>query len=92
MGLADKVINCSVCGQEFVFTESQQRQFQKRGFRDPKKCPSCRQKRGRRSRGNGPARERTITIICERCGREAVVPDRPLTPRYIFCRECYDKL
>lgn len=42
----DKNINCADCGQEFVFTASEQAFYAEKGFTDaPKRCKSCRQAR-----------------------------------------------
>jgi len=39
---ADKTLTCADCGQQFVFTESEQQFFADRGFTEPRRCPSCR--------------------------------------------------
>src|SRR5262245_30253355 len=39
---ADKNLTCSDCGEQFVFTESEQQFFADRGFTEPRRCPSCR--------------------------------------------------
>ena len=38
----DKTLTCSDCGQQFVFTESEQQFFADRGFTEPRRCSSCR--------------------------------------------------
>jgi len=38
----DKILTCSDCGEQFVFTESEQQFFADRGFTEPRRCPSCR--------------------------------------------------
>lgn len=40
--MADQVITCSDCGQEFVFTESEQAFYADRGFTTPRRCAACR--------------------------------------------------
>jgi CxxC-x17-CxxC domain-containing protein len=42
---SDKTMTCADCGQEFVFTASEQQFYADRGFSDPRRCPSCRQAR-----------------------------------------------
>jgi CxxC-x17-CxxC domain-containing protein len=39
---ADKTLTCADCGQQFVFTESEQQFYADRGFSEPRRCPSCR--------------------------------------------------
>lgn len=38
----DKVIVCQDCGQEFTFTEGEQKFYAERGFADPVRCKACR--------------------------------------------------
>jgi CxxC-x17-CxxC domain-containing protein len=51
----DKTVTCSDCGQEFVFTASEQDFYAQRGFTEPRRCPSCRasRKAARNSEGGG---------------------------------------
>jgi CxxC-x17-CxxC domain-containing protein len=42
---ADKTIACADCGQEFVFTASEQQFYADRQFSDPRRCASCRASR-----------------------------------------------
>jgi len=41
----DKNLACADCGQEFVFTASEQDFYGQRGFTEPRRCPSCRASR-----------------------------------------------
>jgi CxxC-x17-CxxC domain-containing protein len=42
----DRTITCADCGQEFIFTASEQAFYAEKGFTDaPKRCKSCRQSR-----------------------------------------------
>jgi CxxC-x17-CxxC domain-containing protein len=41
----DKNLTCSDCGQEFVFTASEQDFYAQRGFTEPRRCASCRASR-----------------------------------------------
>jgi CxxC-x17-CxxC domain-containing protein len=52
---SDRTITCADCGQEFVFTASEQQFYTDRGFSDPRRCPTCRQarKQARGSSGGG---------------------------------------
>jgi CxxC-x17-CxxC domain-containing protein len=46
----DRVLTCADCGQDFVFSASDQEFYAGRGFTDPRRCPSCRASR-RAARG-----------------------------------------
>ena len=48
----DKNLTCADCGQEFVFTASEQDFYAQRGFTEPRRCPSCRASR-KAARGAG---------------------------------------
>ena len=37
---SDKNLTCADCGQEFVFTASEQDFYAQRGFTEPRRCPS----------------------------------------------------
>src|SRR5436305_13381366 len=52
---SDKNLTCADCGQEFVFTASEQDFYAQRGFTEPRRCPSCRasRKAARNSTGGG---------------------------------------
>jgi CxxC-x17-CxxC domain-containing protein len=51
----DKNLTCSDCGQEFVFTSSEQDFYAQRGFTEPRRCASCRasRKAARNADGGG---------------------------------------
>ena len=51
----DKNLTCADCGQEFVFTASEQDFYAQRGFTEPRRCPSCRasRKAARNASGGG---------------------------------------
>ena len=51
----DKNLTCADCGQEFVFTASEQDFYAQRGFTEPRRCPSCRasRKAARGAEGGG---------------------------------------
>src|SRR5712671_7356967 len=52
---SDKTLTCADCGQEFVFTASEQDFYAQRGFTEPRRCPSCRasRKAARNAEGGG---------------------------------------
>lgn len=41
----DKELTCVDCGNKFVFTASEQKFFESKGFTEPKRCPDDRAKR-----------------------------------------------
>src|SRR4029078_12143489 len=51
----DKNLTCADCGQEFVFTASEQDFYSQRGFTEPRRAPSWRpsRKAARNSEGGG---------------------------------------
>ncbi len=42
---SDRTLTCADCGQEFVFSASEQQFYADRQFTDPRRCPSCRASR-----------------------------------------------
>jgi len=49
---SDRTLTCADCGQEFVFTASEQQFYTDRGFSDPRRCRNCRAQR-KASMGSG---------------------------------------
>jgi CxxC-x17-CxxC domain-containing protein len=49
----DKNLTCADCGQEFVFTASEQDFYAQRGFTEPRRCASCRASRKAARNANG---------------------------------------
>ncbi|HEY5588426.1 MAG TPA: zinc-ribbon domain-containing protein [Candidatus Paceibacterota bacterium] len=43
--MEDKILICQDCGEEFVFTISEQEFFESKMFQNPKRCPDCRRAR-----------------------------------------------
>src|SRR5437764_14874325 len=70
----DKVLKCSECGAEFVFTAGEQMFFADKGFKnEPKRCKSCKAKRAEGGGGHAaPTRSETKTN-CSQCGKGTVV-------------------
>jgi hypothetical protein len=51
--MADKVIVCKDCKEEFVFTEREQAFYKEKGFdNEPVRCPNCRKAR-KQQKDNG---------------------------------------
>jgi CxxC-x17-CxxC domain-containing protein len=93
MEYRDKVLKCTECGGEFIFTAGEQMFFADKGFKnEPKRCKSC---KGSRAQGNemgsaGPQRVETKTV-CSQCGKETTVPFKPTQGRPVYCRECFQQ-
>ena len=97
----DKVLKCSDCGAEFVFTAGEQMFFADKGFKnEPKRCKAC---KANRAQGNGSSvgvgagsgsgniqRVETKTV-CSQCGKETTVPFKPTQGRPVYCRECFQQ-
>ncbi|MCK4301415.1 MAG: zinc-ribbon domain containing protein [candidate division Zixibacteria bacterium] len=57
-GFEPKILICSECGEEFVFTCAAQEYFAERGYtEDPKRCKSChtQYKKSQREQRRSPA-------------------------------------
>ena len=52
MSFEDKTLRCADCGNEFVFSASEQEFFAEKGFtNEPKRCPACRRARRQQREG-----------------------------------------
>ena len=98
MDFVDRILRCSDCGNDFVFTAGEQLFFFDRQFKnDPKRCKLCKAKRaglGRSAEGVAAvsalplSRTETRTQWSE-CGVETTVPFKPTQGRPVFCRSCF---
>jgi CxxC-x17-CxxC domain-containing protein len=101
--MADQVITCTDCGQEFTFTESEQAFYADRGFSIPRRCASCRAaKKAARGAGDssygggggyGASRgpREMFTATCSSCGQVATVPFRPSGAKPVYCSDCFSR-
>jgi CxxC-x17-CxxC domain-containing protein len=86
--LADRILMCGTCGEEFVFTTGEQLFFQLHKFSNvPKHCQKCRVRRF----NNGNTRRLDTTVTCAMCGASTTVPFKPSQNRPVLCRACFDK-
>lgn len=99
MNFQDKTLTCRDCGQEFVWTASEQEFYASKGFDNaPTRCSACRAKHkaarmggGGNFRGGDRGPRQMFTVTCAECGKETTVPFQPKGDRPVFCRECFDK-
>ncbi len=91
----DKVLKCSECGAEFVFTAGEQMFFADKGFKnEPKRCKACKTNRAQGNSDSGPGNnvQRVETkTVCSQCGKETTVPFKPTQGRPVYCRECFQQ-
>jgi CxxC-x17-CxxC domain-containing protein len=92
----DRLLICSDCQGEFIFTAGEQLFFSDKQFKnDPKRCKPCKSRRSGLAgkSASGPAAagiSRTETRTeCSDCGIETTVPFKPTQGRPVLCRQCF---
>ncbi|MEX2261359.1 MAG: zinc-ribbon domain containing protein [Bryobacteraceae bacterium] len=87
----DRILTCTDCGADFVFTAGEQQFFHDKNFKnEPKRCKTCKAKRQGGGGGGSSVQSRVeTTTMCSQCGRETTVPFKPTQGRPVFCRECF---
>jgi CxxC-x17-CxxC domain-containing protein len=85
---ADRILTCTECGAEFVFSAGEQSFFYDKHFtNDPKHCKNCKANRPSR-----PTKFRVeVRAVCAACGAETMVPFQPTQGRPVLCRTCFLK-
>ncbi|NLK51801.1 MAG: zinc-binding protein [Syntrophomonadaceae bacterium] len=92
---SDKYLSCRDCGNEFVFSASEQEFYAEKGFtNEPGRCPECRAARKAQSRrsgsgGYGRTQREMFPAVCATCGKDTTVPFQPSGDRPVYCRDCY---
>jgi CxxC-x17-CxxC domain-containing protein len=97
MEFTDRILKCSDCGNEFIFTAGEQLFFFDKQFKnDPKRCKLCKAKRaglGRTANAAGavalPLSRTETRTKCSACGVETTVPFKPTQGRPVLCRSCF---
>ena len=97
MEFTDRILKCSDCGNEFIFTAGEQLFFYDKQFKnDPKRCKLCKAKRaglGRTATATGavtlPLSRTETRTKCSACGIETTVPFKPTQGRPVLCRSCF---
>jgi CxxC-x17-CxxC domain-containing protein len=94
----DRTLTCVECGSEFTFTADDQEFHARKGYQEPKRCPSCRQAR-RQDRGGGGGggsygggSRQMYDAVCDNCGTNTQVPFLPRQDRPVYCSDCFSKM
>ena len=88
----DKTLVCRDCGDEFVFSASEQGFYAEKGFQnEPGRCADCRATRKRNNGGKNNTRgQREMhPATCAECGTETQVPFKPSGDRPVYCSDCF---
>lgn len=95
----DRYLTCRDCGEEFVFSASEQEFYAEKGFtNDPGRCPQCRAARKNRNRQNGQGgggyrqSRQMHPAVCSSCGKTTEVPFKPTEGRPVYCRDCFRRV
>jgi len=104
VNLEDQHLQCVDCGEEFVFTVSEQQFYKDKGLMHaPTRCRRCRELRKsqragghsefggspRPAGGGGGGGRGLFTATCSNCGTETQVPFQPTAGRAVYCRDCF---
>ena len=96
MDFVDKTIQCSDCGDDFVFNTEEQEFFASKGYtNEPKRCPSCRRARKTQQYGGGGSfrsERQMFPVVCANCGKDTEVPFEPREGRPVYCSDCYNTI
>jgi len=96
MNFIDRMLRCSDCGEDFIFTAGEQLFFSDREFKnDPKRCKACKAKRAVSMQAVGGVRKSILGRVetrtsCSGCGIETTVPFKPTQGRPVLCRACFN--
>jgi hypothetical protein len=74
VAFVDRTLTCVECGQEFTFTADDQEFHSRKGYQEPKRCPTCRAARrtgnggGRGGGGGGYSSRPMYDAVCDNAG------------------------
>lgn len=94
----DRLLICSDCQGEFIFTAGEQLFFHDKQFKnDPKRCKPCKSRRsGLAAAAANGAGVQTVEFSktetrteCSACGVDTTVPFKPTQGRPVLCRQCF---
>jgi CxxC-x17-CxxC domain-containing protein len=96
VSFTDVTLSCKECGEEFIWTEGEQRFYASKGLvNQPARCWNCRSTRRAAMTTDGtstdpPSRQRVAyPVQCEQCGRATTVPFVPRGDRPVYCSSCF---
>ncbi len=105
MELTEKLLYCVECQKNFIFSISEQKYYQEKGFlHPPKRCKQCRPVKTFSSDNENnhyenldqsnyiSRRRKRWQIVCSACGCESSIPFAPKPGRALYCPTCYKKL
>jgi CxxC-x17-CxxC domain-containing protein len=92
----DISINCTDCGQDFIWTVGEQQFFHDKNLQNPpKRCKSCKQAKNERiaaaqaAQAAGIKQKIEVAVNCAQCGSFTTVPFYPSQGRPVYCRSCF---
>ena len=103
----DQTLTCRDCGNQFVWTASEQKFYADKGFANaPVRCPSCRAAKKQQSGGGGgygrggynSGPRQMYDAVCSNCGQPCQVPFQPRLGedgkpvKPIYCNNCYKSM
>lgn len=87
MEFSDTHLTCKECGQGFVWTADQQKEYARRGFvNQPARCLACREK------SREAKKELAFEIKCSACGKKDDVFLKINKDQPVFCDKCFSAL
>lgn len=86
--MANTTATCTNCKKQFVTIEQEEKFLKEKSLPLPAQCPSCRQMRRLKLRG-----ERALyKTTCQKCGKEIIVSyDPKTTENMILCKKDYEQ-
>ena len=88
MAFQDQTLTCRDCGEQFVWTASEQEFYAQKGFQNaPVRCPKDRALKKQRMQGE----RQSFEITCAVCGKTDTVPFKPTGDRPVYCREHFQR-
>ena len=86
MAFQDQNLTCRDCGNQFVWTASEQEFYQQKGFEHPPvRCPACRQAKKQQRFSD----RQMFPITCSKCGKAGEVPFKPTGDKPVLCQDCF---
>ncbi len=94
--IADCLIKCIDCNNDFVWTIGEQGFFRDKGLRNPpKRCKCCKQAKNERiasisaAQAAGIKQKIEVAVKCANCDSLTTVPFYPSQNRPVYCRSCF---